>query len=124
MSEYLEVMGIDELADGEMTVVKVDDHEVLVAKAAGEFYISDAHCPHLHGPLVKGELVGTVITCPWHGSQFDLSDGRCLRWTEFSGAVRTMANLARHPRPLRVYEAMTQDGKVFVGPQKPPISEE
>ncbi len=120
MSEYLEVMGVDELADGAMSVVRVDDHDLLVTRVAGAYYISDAHCPHLHGPLSKGELDGTVITCPWHGSKFDLADGRCLLWTDFHGAAKSMADLVRHPRPLRVYEALVQDGKVFVGPQKPP----
>jgi len=124
MNDYLEVMGIDELADGEMTVVDVDDHQVMVAKVEGAFYISDAHCPHLHGQLWKGELNGTIITCPRHGSQFDLADGHCVRWTEFTGAVKTMATLARHPRPLRVFEALVQDGKVFVGPQKEPVAKE
>lgn len=119
MSEYLEVMGVDELADGAMSVIRVDDHDLLVARVAGAYYISDAHCPHLHGPLSKGELDGTVITCPWHGSKFDLADGRCLLWTDFHGAVKSMAGLVRHPRPLRVYEVLVQDGKVFVGPQKP-----
>jgi nitrite reductase/ring-hydroxylating ferredoxin subunit len=120
MSDYLELIGVDELADGEMTSVQTDGHELLVARAGGEFYISDAHCPHLHGPLVKGELVGTVLTCPWHGSQFDLTDGRCVRWTEWTGAVKSMAELVRHARPLRVYEAKVEDGTLFVGPQLPP----
>lgn len=120
MSGYIEVMGVTELADGEMRVVEVDGHELLVANAAGQFYVSDAHCPHLHGPLVKGVLDGTVITCPWHGSQFDLIDGHCVLWTDFGPAVKTMASLVRHPRPLRVYEVLVEDGKLFVGPQKAP----
>ncbi len=120
MSEYLEVMGVDELADGEMTVVSIGGHDVLVSRIGVEFYVSDAHCPHMHAALVDGTLDGTVITCPWHGSQFDLADGRCVRWTEFAGAVKTMATFVRHPRPLRVYEVDIRDGKVFVGPQKEP----
>ncbi len=31
-----------------------------------------------------------------------------------------MAEFARHPRPLRVYECVVEDGKVLVGPQKEP----
>lgn len=121
MSGYIEVMGVTELADGEMRVVEVDGHELLVANAVGRFYVSDARCPHLHGPLVKGVLDGTIITCPWHGSQFDLADGRCVLWTDFGPAVKTMASLVRHPRPLRVYEVLVEDGKLFVGPQKTPV---
>lgn len=123
MSEFLEIMGAGELADGTMTTVEVDGHELLVAKIAGAFYVADAHCPHLHAPLVKGGLEGTVLTCPWHGSQFDLTDGHCVRWTDFSGPVKTVAELVRHPRPLRVYQVLVEDGKIFVGPQKEPPAE-
>jgi 3-phenylpropionate/trans-cinnamate dioxygenase ferredoxin subunit len=118
VSEYIEIMGFDELTDGEMTSVEVDDHRLLVARVGLEVLVADAFCPHLHGRLDHGVLEGSVVTCPRHGSQFDLSDGRCVRWTEFGGVVKTVAELVRHPRPLRVYATLVEDGKVFVGPQK------
>lgn len=123
MSDYLEVMKVDTLIDGVMVTVSVDGHDLLVAKVGDEFFVADAHCPHLHGPLSKGELDGSIVTCPWHGSQFDLTDGRCVRWTEWEGAVKTMAQLVRHPRPLRVYETRLEEGMLFVGPQKEPPAE-
>ncbi len=122
VSEYLEIMGVDEISDGMMAEVGVDGQALLVAKAEGAVYVADARCPHLHANLTQGTLEGTVVTCPLHGSQFDLVDGRCLRWTEFSGVVKTVADLVRHERPLRVYETLVQDGKVFVGPQKQPVA--
>ncbi|MDP2400419.1 MAG: Rieske 2Fe-2S domain-containing protein [Actinomycetota bacterium] len=120
MGEYIEIMGYDELKDGEMTSIEVDGHRLLVARVGLEAYVADALCPHLHARLDRGVLEGSVVTCPSHGSQFDLSDGRCVRWTEFGGVIKTVAELVRHPRPLRVYETIIEDGKVFVGPQKEP----
>ena len=35
----------------------------------------DGVCPHQGGPLGKGSLSGCVVTCPWHGWQFDVSTG-------------------------------------------------
>jgi len=122
MSEYIEVAGAIEFDEGEMRQVAVDGHELLVAHVAGAFYVSDARCPHLHAHLVKGTLEGTVVTCPLHHSRFDLIDGRCIQWTDWTGPVKTMAQLARHPRPLRVYEVDVIDGKVFVGPEKAPAT--
>ncbi len=118
MGEYIEVMGIDELADGDMTSVSIDGHRVLVARVGGQMLVTDAFCPHLHGRLDEGTLAGTVVTCPRHGSQFDLTDGRCVRWTDFGGALKSMAEFVRHPRPLRTYETRVEDGKVFIGPEK------
>lgn len=45
----------------------------------GRFHAIDGICPHQGGPLAKGELTGDVVTCPWHGWQFHVADGRhCL----------------------------------------------
>jgi nitrite reductase/ring-hydroxylating ferredoxin subunit len=36
-------------------------------------------CPHAGGPLDEGTVSDGVVTCPWHGSRFRLSDGACVR---------------------------------------------
>ena len=36
-------------------------------------------CPHRQGPLNEGTLDGSTVTCPWHGSQFDVRTGAVLR---------------------------------------------
>lgn len=122
MSAFIEVMSIEGFEPGSMQEVEVDDHKLLVTRVADEFFITDARCPHLGGHLDKSTLKGTVITCHLHHSQFDLRDGSCLRWTDWKGAVLTVAELARHPRPLRAYESKVEGGKVFVGPEKAPGS--
>jgi nitrite reductase (NADH) small subunit len=44
-----------------------------------EFFALDGVCPHAGGPLGEGTLAGTVVTCPWHGWQFDVTSGQhCL----------------------------------------------
>jgi 3-phenylpropionate/trans-cinnamate dioxygenase ferredoxin component len=121
MSDFIDVASTDGFEDGEMLQATVDGHELLVARIGDEFLIADARCPHLRGHLAKGILEGTVVTCPLHHSQFDLADGHCVRWTDWSGPVKTMGELARHPRPLRVYESDVKDGMVRVGPEKPPV---
>ncbi len=123
MSNYVDVMRADDIAEGEMREIEVEDHALLVTRVEGAVYITDARCPHLHAHLAKGTLEGTVLTCPWHGSQFDVRDGRVLRWTEFEGVVKTVAQMARHPRPLRVYESHVEDGMIRVGEEKAPIRE-
>ena len=36
----------------------------------------DGICPHQGGPLGKGKLSSCVVTCPWHGWQFDVRTGQ------------------------------------------------
>jgi nitrite reductase/ring-hydroxylating ferredoxin subunit len=42
----------------------------------GTFHALDGICPHQGGPLGKGKLNGCIVTCPWHGFQFDVTTGQ------------------------------------------------
>ena len=43
------------------------------------FHALDGICPHAGGPLAQGLIRGSIVTCPWHGWQFDVTTGRhCL----------------------------------------------
>jgi 3-phenylpropionate/trans-cinnamate dioxygenase ferredoxin subunit len=123
MSDFIDAAAAGDIPQDTMREVKVDGHDFLLANVGGEFYASDAHCPHLHANLTKGKLEGTVVICPLHGSRFDLTDGRCLEWTNWKGTAKSVASFVRHPRPLRVYEVRIEDGRVFVGPQLTPVAE-
>ncbi|MBC7839105.1 MAG: Rieske (2Fe-2S) protein [Nitrospiraceae bacterium] len=35
-------------------------------------------CIHWGGPLGERNLVGSVVTCPWHGWQFNVTTGACV----------------------------------------------
>jgi nitrite reductase/ring-hydroxylating ferredoxin subunit len=52
------------------------DRIVAVFNVDGRFFALDGICPHAGGPLAKGELRGCVVTCPWHGWQFDVTTGQ------------------------------------------------
>lgn len=119
MNEYMDALGTAELADGAMIDIEVRGETLLLARVGDTFYASQGRCPHLQGHLAKGTLEGTVVTCPRHGSQFDLTDGRVVRWTDWTGVAEALAELLRHPRPLRTYEVRVEDGRVLIGPPKP-----
>jgi 3-phenylpropionate/trans-cinnamate dioxygenase ferredoxin subunit len=122
MSEFIRLIEAGQVPEGTMKEVESGGHPLLVANVGGVFHVADARCPHLGGHLAEGALEDAVVTCPRHHSQFDLTDGHVVRWTDFGGAILTMAELARHPRPLRVYEAVVEDGFVMVGPLKDPVA--
>ncbi len=53
----------------------VEGVRVMVAtNEAGRFALSD-RCSHRGGPLSEGTLDAGCVTCPWHGSQFELATG-------------------------------------------------
>jgi 3-phenylpropionate/trans-cinnamate dioxygenase ferredoxin subunit len=122
MAEFIEVTGADELQNGQMKLFNVGGKQIMVARAADSFYAADAHCPHMGGNLYEGKLDGTVVTCPRHRSQFDLTDGHNVRWTDWSGIKLSVGKVFRSPRPLRTYPVRVEGGKVLVEMQKVPAA--
>lgn len=53
--------------------------DVAVFNVEGTFCATQAKCPHKQGPLNEGPLTGSTVTCPWHGSQFDVCSGAVLQ---------------------------------------------
>ncbi len=77
--EFVKALETSELPEGQMKMVVVGDKEVLVANVAGAYYAICNRCTHLGGNLSKGVLEGSIVTCPRHGSQFDVRTGQSMR---------------------------------------------
>ncbi|KAJ4926556.1 hypothetical protein JOQ06_008729 [Pogonophryne albipinna] len=69
------------LRRGEVRSVTVLGEQVAVFRGQdGEAYVVDAYCPHLGANLaVGGQVVGNCIECPFHGWQFQGTDGKCVK---------------------------------------------
>jgi 3-phenylpropionate/trans-cinnamate dioxygenase ferredoxin subunit len=114
MSRFVDVAGVDDLADGAMKSVKVEERYLLLAHVVGRYYATDGRCPHMGGELSHGKLEGTIVTCPRHGSQFDLATGKVLRWTNWTGITLALAKVFKSPRPVKVYGVRSEGSRVLV----------
>ena len=59
--------------EGQARVVPFFGREVQVWRSGKRIRAAANTCLHLGGPL---ECNDGTFTCPWHGAQFDMSDGR------------------------------------------------
>jgi 3-phenylpropionate/trans-cinnamate dioxygenase ferredoxin subunit len=66
------------------------------------------------GDLSRGTLEGTVVTCPRHGSQFDVRDGHVVRWLKGKGLLSRLGAMLKSSRPLRTYNVRTERGDILV----------
>jgi nitrite reductase (NADH) small subunit len=57
---------------------QVGGQAIAIANVAGKFCAINSVCAHEGGPLGEGELEGTVVTCPWHAWQYDVTTGRVV----------------------------------------------
>ena len=109
----IDLLGADEVGDGEMKMVFVDGtDQVLVINNGGEFTAVQGVCSHEYFELDKGFLTAGTLTCALHLSRFDLSSGE---------PIDPPAEL-----PLEVYPVVVENGRVIIEvPDGPlPVSEE
>jgi len=99
---YAPVCDEAELNGGKLVGVEFGGESVVVSRSeeSGEVCAIAATCSHLGGPLDEGKRDGDTVTCPWHGSRFDLCTGE------------VQAGPAVYPQPR--YEARIRAGKVEI----------
>lgn len=74
--EAVTIDGVAAMKPGQMWLLRWGDRRLVLARTDDGFAAFDDHCSHRGGSLAGGALVCGVVQCPWHGSQFDVRDGR------------------------------------------------
>lgn len=75
MSNWVRIAAVEDCPPGASLECVAGDKIVALFNVDGQFHALDGVCPHQGGPLGKGRLVGCIVTCPWHGWQFDVRTG-------------------------------------------------
>jgi len=114
MENLVDAGKADSLKSGEMTRMSVQGREILIVRVGEEYFAADNRCPHAGGDLSHGRLEGTIVTCPRHKSQFDLRDGRVIRWTVWPGVVVAVDQFRSRRRNLKVYPVTIQNGRIML----------
>ena len=84
----------NEIPPGERKIVDVDGVSIGVFNVGGRLVAVRNLCPHELAPVCRGRVTGTtlpsppgqfrwgrdgeILSCPWHGWEFDLLTGRSL----------------------------------------------
>lgn len=102
-ADWREAGQVGELEDGALKRVDVDGEAVMLLKDGESLLAASATCTHVGGPLDEGKLSGTCVTCPWHGSEFDLRDGKVIHGPATS--------------PIHAYETRVLNGTVQIRPR-------
>jgi nitrite reductase/ring-hydroxylating ferredoxin subunit len=100
VAELVTLARVEDVPPGAIYEAELDGRSLLVVNVEGDLRVIDALCTHLDGPLSLGGLEGYTISCPWHGSCFDVRDG----------------SVANRPAKtaLGTYEVTVEDGEIRV----------
>ena len=80
---FTKVAKVSDIPAGKMKAVRIGEKDILVANVGGVFYAVADHCSHEGGKLSLGTLEGSVVTCPLHGSRFDVRTGKSVSGSKF-----------------------------------------
>ncbi len=78
MSDFVKVADLAEVPPGEMLLVDLQGEEVTLANVNGTIYAVSDTCTHMAGRLCQGMLEDNIATCPFHGGQFDVTNGEAV----------------------------------------------
>jgi len=96
-----------EIPKGSMKDVKLRGKELLIVNLDGAYYAMESRCPHAKGDLSQGTLEGNILTCPRHGSKFDVKTGKAI-----SGPKILFLRIG--VRDLQSYEARVEGDEVLI----------
>ncbi len=85
---FVKVAKAGEIPAGAMKHVEVGGTEICIANVKGTFYAIGDRCGHENARLSRGSLMDTIVTCPMHSSQFDVTTGKLM-----SGPVLELGGL-------------------------------
>ncbi len=105
--EWVELIGFAELPEGRGLRRSVSGDSVLLLKADDQVFAIGNQCTHQGAGLDRGvvKIAGSVrtVTCPAHGSMFNLETGKPMR--------------PPATKPVPVYDVKVENGRVFVRPR-------
>ena len=75
---FMKVAQTNDIASGDMKKVTDAGHDILIANIGGKFHAIPSTCTHMSEDLSKGTLQDCIVTCPKHGSKFDVRTGQAV----------------------------------------------
>ena len=99
MADFVKVAEAGDVPAGTGKCVDAGGKQIAIFNVDGTFHAIDNTCLHLGGPLGEGELEGAVVTCPWHGWQYDVTTG---------------GNLDDETERVERYDVKVENGAVLV----------
>lgn len=103
-ADFVDVGPVDEIPERRAKIVCLGGERVAIFRYDGKVSAISNVCQHQNGPLGEGCIINGLVTCPWHGYQYDPATGASPPpFTEKVPTFRVEISGGRvrvHPRPM------------------------
>ena len=112
----VKVATTSDITDGKAFKADANGQSVLIAKVGEQHCAIANKCPHLGLPMSKGKVENGVITCPFHGSKFEMCTGKNVEWVEtfvgipLPGVAKKMMAMGKEATDVANF-TVTQNGE-------------
>ncbi len=100
MSEWIKACDLEQVKEGQLFGLTVNDKKILLANIKGKILATDLICTHANADLSTGFLSEEGVRCPLHLSVFNLENGE-------------PQNLPAE-NPLKVYNVKIDNNEIYV----------
>lgn len=105
-AEWVKVCNVSDMREGYAKITQLAKGErVAVYLHEGKVSAISNACAHQNGPLGEGKVINCLVTCPWHGFQYNVTDG---------------SSPAPFTEKVPTYRVIIQNGAVMVDPNANP----
>lgn len=105
-TDWLQVCASQEIEDGRARISVLPNGDRVAVFRHGDKLSAIANaCAHQNGPLGEGRIIRCLVTCPWHGFQYDVTNGR---------------SPAPFTEKIPTYNLRIDNGIIFVSPDANP----
>jgi nitrite reductase/ring-hydroxylating ferredoxin subunit len=109
------VASSDRIQEGQLFPVTVENQKIMLTRVGGKIYAVENKCPHLGMPLAKGKVCDGVVTCPWHGASYNLTNGENVKWVNSVVGIplpqwmHQIVSMGKKPQGIKTYQ-VTEEG--------------
>lgn len=97
----VKVGSVDDIPENRARIVCAAGERIAVFRYGGKISAISNVCQHQNGPLGEGRIIDGLVTCPWHGYQYDPACG---------------ASPPPFTEKVPTFRAVVRNGQVFVDP--------
>jgi nitrite reductase/ring-hydroxylating ferredoxin subunit len=118
--ERIFAANLSEVEEGQFLARTLAGSKVLLSKVNGQICAVENRCPHLGLPLAKGKICDGAVTCPFHGSSFNLLTGENIDWTNafigmpMPGWTHKLIALGKAPQALNTFKVECEGEQIFL----------